>query len=469
MTPIFQPSSTAAGLHSRRAFLKRNAALAAFTGSPIAGLLAALGAQAQVSQNSSEDFKALVCVFLLGGNDQSNLIVPTDASPYAAYRSARPDIAQTQASLLPISPLGYTGPALGFAPQMAGLQGLFNEQHCAIVANVGTLVAPINRAEWNNGSPTVAVPAQLFSHSDQQGAWQTGIPDRASQTGWLGRMGDILVPAMQASSPLSICVSTGGDNMIQVGESVIQYQITTDGAVRVNQLDDLFGDNAAGGAALKSILTTGTSHLMEAQFAGIAKRAIDNEGLVNTALASAAVATPFADNALGKQLKMVARMIKARASFGHKRQIYFVSMGGFDFHDNVLAEQAPRLQVLSDELKSFYDATVELGIARNVTSFTASEFGRALQSNGRGSDHGWGGHQFVVGGAVQGKRVVGQFPTVALGSADDAGNGILLPTTALDQMAGNLATWFGVPASGLSDVLPNIGRFAGSDIGLFAG
>jgi uncharacterized protein (DUF1501 family) len=256
--------------------------------------------------------------------------------------------------------------------------------------------------------------------------------------------------------------------MIQVGESVIQYQITTDGAVKVNQMDDLFGNNPVGGAALRSILTESNPHLMESQYSGIAKRAIENESLVTSALGGANINTPFADNGLAKQLKMVARMIKARASFTQKRQIYFVSAGGYDFHDNLLSEQSLRLQALSDGLKSFYDATVELGIERNVTTFTASEFGRALQSNGRGSDHGWGSHHFVVGGAVQGKRIVGQFPTVALDAPEDAGNGILIPTTAVDQMAGSLATWFGVPASNLADVLPNIGRFSSSNLGLFA-
>jgi uncharacterized protein (DUF1501 family) len=351
---------------------------------------------------------------------------------------------------------------------MGGIQSLFNDKKCAILANVGPLTQPTTKAQWNNAQPTIAVPSQLFSHADQQKVWQTGLPDRASETGWLGRMGDILVPTMQPSSGLSICISTSGDNTIQVGNSVTQYQITPNGAIKIEGLNNLYASNI--GSALQDILTQSDgSHLMEDQYAAIVNRSISTESLVSTGLASSAtINTVFADDPLSRQLKMVARLIAARTSFGHKRQIFFVGLGGFDFHGDLLRDQAARLKMVNDGLKSFYDASVELNVADQVTAFTASDFGRTLQSNGSGSDHGWGGHHFVVGGAVNGNRIAGTFPTVALGSPEDAGNGNLIPSTSVDQYAADLGRWFGITsANDLRTVMPNYERFSTASLGLF--
>ncbi len=460
---MIHPTNTRApNAAGRREFLKRAGLLTALSGTPLLASLASLGAHAQ----SAGDFKALVCVFLYGGNDQSNTIVPREGSAYASYSAARPSLALPASSLLGITPQGYSGAALGFAPQLPGLKNLFDSQRCAVLANIGPLVQPTTKAQWNDGSPTVPVPQQLFSHSDQQNIWQTCVPIGSSPTGWLGRMGDALVPAMQPNSPLSICMSLGGDNMIQVGEQVVQYQLTTNGAVKVNQLGSLFG-SATGAQSLRNILTASSSDAMQSQYSQIISRAVDNEVLVNGALSGSTLNTVFPATPVAQQLKLVARMIKARASFGQRRQIYFVASGGWDFHDNLLDEQDQRLRALDAAIASFYAATVEQGIENQVTTFTASDFGRALQSNGRGSDHGWGSHQFVVGGAVKGQRIVGAFPTVALGSAEDSGHGNLIPTTAVDQLASNLALWMGVPAQNLTDVVPRIGAFSRSDLGLF--
>lgn len=446
---------------ARRDFLRQASRLSAFAGTPFAMNLLAAGA---ASAQTAGDHKALVCIFLAGGNDQSNTVVPRSGAGYTSYQQARPTLALPAANLLSISPTGYSGNPLGLHPSLSALHPLFNQQRVALMANVGTLAAPITRTQWNSGRPTVAVPLQLFSHSDQQGAWQTGLPDRPSQTGWQGRMGDLLASAYNPGSQVSIAMSVAGNNLMQAGNSTIQYQLTTSGAVRVSALSGLYG-SAAGAAAVRRLMTESRPLLLENELNKISSRAIGTESVVSSALSSTNVSTAFPQTGLGRQLQMVARMIAARGALGQRRQVFFVQQGGYDFHDNLLTDQSARLRELGDAMAAFYQATAALGVANQVTTFTASDFGRGLQHNGRGSDHGWGGHHFVMGGAVQGNRVFGQFPTVALGGPEDAGQGRLIPTTSVDEYAGTLARWLGVSLSNLPLVLPNIGRFASRDLG----
>ena len=444
---------------SRREFLRHASRLSAVAGTPFALNLLAAGA---ASAQSVVDHKALVCIFLAGGNDQSNTVVPRSGSSYASYQQGRPTLALAAADLLPINPTGFSGPALGLHPSLSALHPLFAQQRLALVANVGTLTVPITKAQWNAGNPTVPVPIQLFSHSDQQGAWQTGLPDRASQTGWQGRMGDLLASAYNAGSQVSMAMSVAGNNLMQAGNSTIQYQLTTDGAVRV--AGPILYSNL-GAAAMRQLMTESRAHLLEGELNRISARAISSEAIVSSALSGVSVPTTFPATGIGRQLQMVARMIAARAALGQRRQMFFVQHGGYDFHDNLLTDQATKLRELGDAMAAFYQATAALGVENQVTTFTASDFGRAFQHNGRGSDHGWGGHHFVMGGAVQGNRVYGQFPTVALNGPEDSGRGALIPTTSVDEYAGTLARWFGVSQSNLSLVLPNIGRFASSNLG----
>ncbi|WP_439519117.1 DUF1501 domain-containing protein [Hydrogenophaga sp.] len=446
---------------ARRDFLRQAARLSAFAGTPFAMNLMAAGA---ASAQSGGDHKALVCIFLAGGNDHSNTVVPRSGAGYNSYQQARPSLALPAANLLAINPTGYSGNPLGLHPSLSAIQPLFNQQRIALMANVGTLAVPITKAQWNSGQPTVAVPQQLGSHSDQQGAWQTGLPDRASQTGWQGRMGDLLAGSYNAGSGISIAMSVAGNNIMQAGNNTIQYQLTTNGAVRVGALNSLYG-SATGGAAMRRLMTEGRSDLLQSELNRISSRAIDSEALVSNALNGVTAGGTFPATGLGRQLQMVARMIAARGALGQRRQMFFVQQGGYDFHDNLLTDQNLRLQELGDAMAAFYQATAALGVANQVTTFTASDFGRALQHNGRGSDHGWGGHHFVMGGAVQGNRVYGQFPTVALNGPDDSGRGALIPTTSVDEYAATLARWFGVSVSNLPTVLPNIGRFASRDLG----
>lgn len=444
---------------SRRVFLRQAAQLSALSGSAFALNLLGIGA---ASAQSVGDYKALVCVFLAGGNDQANTVVPRSGSAYTGYQQARPSLALPAAELLAINPSSYSGPALGLHPSLSALQPLFSQQRIALVANVGTLTQPITQAQWNNGQPTVPVPHQLFSHSDQQGQWQTGLPDRASQTGWQGRMGDLLASLHNPDSQVSIAMSVAGNNLMQSGTSTIQYQLTTDGAVPVH---GPLPFSSQGLAAMRQLMSQSRDHLLEREFNRIGARAINTEGVVTSALAGVSLATVFPNTGIGRQLRLVARMIAARSALGQRRQMFFVQHGGYDFHDNLLTDQAARLREVGDAMAAFYQATEALGVANQVTSFTASDFGRALQHNGRGSDHGWGGHHFVMGGSVQGNRVFGQFPSTRLGGPEDSGRGAAIPTTSVDEYAATLARWFGVSLADLPLVLPNIGRFASANMG----
>lgn len=446
---------------ARRDFLRQATRLSALAGTPFAVNLMATGA---VGAQTAGDHKALVCIFLAGGNDQSNTVIPSSGAGYSSYQQARSSLALTASSLLPLTPVGYSGQPIALHPSLSGLQTLFNQQRVALLANVGTLAMPISRAQWNAGRPTVATPQQLFSHSDQQGAWQTGLPDRPSLTGWQGRMGDLLASAYNPGSGVSIAMSVAGNNIMQSGNSTIQYQLTPDGAVRVSALNSLYG-SAAGATALRRLMSESRSDMLEGELTKISARAIDTETRVSGALSGVNLSTTFPQTGLGRQLQMVARMIAARSALGQRRQMFFVQHGGYDFHDNLVADQSTRLRELGDAMAAFYTATATLGVANQVTTFTASDFGRGLQHNGRGSDHGWGSHHFVMGGAVQGNRVYGQFPTVALNGPEDAGQGRLIPTTSVDEYSATLARWFGVSLSNLPLVLPNIGRFASRDLG----
>jgi uncharacterized protein (DUF1501 family) len=444
---------------SRRVFLRHASRLSVVAGTPFALNLMAAGA---ASAQAAGDHKALVCVFLAGGNDQSNTVVPRSGSSYASYQQGRPTLALAASDLLAINPTGYSGPALGLHPSLSALHPLFAQQRLALVANVGTLAFPLTKAQWNAGRPTIPVPIQLFSHSDQQGAWQTGLPDRSSQTGWQGRMGDLLSGVYGAGSQVSMAMSVAGNNLMQAGNSTVQYQLTTDGAVRVG---GPIPYSNLGAAAMRQLMSESRAHLLEGELNRISARAISSEAVVSSALSGVSVPTTFPATGIGRQLRMVARMIAARAALGQRRQMFFVQHGGYDFHDNLMTDQGTKLRELGDALAAFYQATAALGVDNQVTTFTASDFGRALQHNGRGSDHGWGGHHFVMGGAVQGNQVYGQFPTVALNGPEDSGRGSLIPTTSVDEYVATLARWFGVSQSNLSLVLPNIGRFASSNLG----
>lgn len=443
---------------SRRAFLKRSSVLGlAGVAAPFATTLGAIG---EAAAATASDYKALVCVFLYGGNDYANTLVPYDSASYAQYAAARQNIALGRAALdatalTPANALG--GRQYALAPTLAPLLPIFNAGKLAPVLNVGTLVEPTTKAQYNARS--VKLPPKLFSHNDQQSYFQASNPEGAT-SGWGGRMGDLFQSGNGAAS--LTCVNASGNAVYLTGKSALQYTVGTGGPIALlSNSSTLFG-SATVASSLRSLMTTQPATLMGAEHAKISKRALDTYAQVTGALASAPNANfplfPTGNN-LADQLRMVARMISVSNELGAKRQVFFVSIGGFDLHDNLVPQQPVLLQRVADALRAFYDTTVAMGVADRVTTFTGSDFGRTLQSNDDGSDHGWGSMHFVMGGAVQGQRIYGTPPAIGNNTPDDVGQGRLLPTISVDQYAATLASWFGVSPGNMATVLPNIGNY----------
>jgi len=448
---------------SRRHFLGWSARMAALgAGAPFAMNLAALGA---ASAQAASDYKALVCVFLFGGNDNHNTVIPYDAASYAAYQQARGVIARARNTLLPLTTLSNQGGRqFSLPPEMQPLATLFDAGRAAIVANVGPLVRPTTRAQYQAHS--VPLPPKLFSHNDQQSVWQASVPEGA-QYGWGGRIGDVLASANAKSTFTSISIS--GNAVWASGHTTQQYQVGPGGAVTVNSLANasLFG-SATASQLLRRLVTEQRTHVLENDHTRLIQRGLAaNEDLRAARAGMPELQTVFPETGLAAQLKMAARLIAARNGVGAKRQVIFVSMGGFDNHAFLSGSHPPLLTQLAAALGAFDAAMGELNVRNQVTTFTASDFGRTLASNGDGSDHGWGAHHFVIGGAVRGRDIYGQFPAVALGTNDDAGQGRLIPTTSVDQYAASLARWMGLTDAQLADVLPNLQYFSPATLPLF--
>ena len=408
------------------------------------------------------DFKALVCVFLYGGNDSHNVLIPNDDG-YVAYAEARSNLAVPQASILPISPASPgDGRSFGMHANQAGMARLFARGKLAWQLNVGSLLAPTTRAQYLGG---VNLPAQLFSHFDQARQWQTSISQAGPRTGWGGRLADALAELNQDSS-ISMCLSIAGSNTFQVGNAFKPFHLTSDGSIQLQSTDPDVPVTAIRDQAIRDILQLPHANLFGQAYANQMRDAMEDGELIQAQLDQASpLSTMFPDTRLGGELSMVARMIQIRAELGMRRQIYFVALGGFDTHFEQVESHPARLLEIDQAVKAFYDATVEMQVEDEVTTFTASDFGRTYTSNGRGSDHGWGAHHFIVGGAVNGGDFYGVMPQLEVNGPDDSTRGRWIPTVAVDQYAATLARWFGVPEAELPLVAPNIGRFATSDLG----
>jgi uncharacterized protein (DUF1501 family) len=454
---------------ARRALLRR-AALTGLAGAaaPWAlnlSLMADAAAASSTTAGGDSAYKALVCVFLYGGNDHANTLVPADETHHAKYASIRGALATARSALAgtTLQPTTALPDGLQFAlaPQLAPLKTAWDAGKLALQLNVGPLIVPTTVAQY--AAKSVPLPPKLMSHNDQQSIWQSDLAEGAT-SGWGGRMGDLMLSGNGGS--LFTCTSVTGNAVFLSGQTAVQYQLSSGGAVAIKGVQRaLFGSSAAQ-QALRTLITGTHAHLFADEYSRVTRRSIDAESQVTAALAGLpGLATGFPESSLGGQLKMVARMIAARASFGVKRQVFFVSLGGFDVHDNLLETHPALLKHVAEAMKAFYDATVELGVASQVTSFSASDFGRTLTSNGDGSDHGWGSHHLVLGGAVKGKDFYGTAPAIAVNGPDDVGQGRLLPTTAVDQFGATLASWFGVPDSELVTVVPNIGNFSKRNLG----
>ena len=449
---------------SRREFLKRSAALSLVaSATPWAISLAAMG---EAAAATATDYKALVCVFLYGGNDYANTLVPYDSSSYNLQQSFRANLAIDRAALTPLllnptAPLA-NGRQYALAPGLDPLLSIFNAGKMSVLLNVGTLVQPTTKAQYSSGS--VPLPPKLFSHNDQQSFWQSSSAEGAS-SGWGGRLGDLF--AAGNGNATFTCISISGNAVYLSGKTAVQYQVSTNGSVPVNGIQSpLFGSPTCS-ALLQSLITSSTNtNLFASEYARVGNRSVTANTQVSTALTGINLTTTFpASNSLADQLKMVARLIAARNSLGPKRQVFFVSISGFDTHDSLLTIHPGLMATVGNAMSAFYQATVDLGVSTQVTAFTASDFGRTLVSNNGGSDHGWGSMHFVVGDSVKGGSFIGTAPVIANGGPDDVGQGRLLPALSVDQYGATLATWFGVSSTDLRSVLPNIGNYSQTNLG----
>ncbi|MFK7862197.1 MAG: DUF1501 domain-containing protein [Granulosicoccus sp.] len=450
---------------SRREFLKRTAASAA-TGiaAPLALNLSAIG---KVAAAEAQDYKALVCVFLYGANDHYNTIVPYDLSSHRDYARLRQGLAIDRNSLSG-TVMGATssGQEFAFSPHLTNVPTLWRENRVATLMNVGPLIQPTSKAQFDNKS--VLIPPKIFSHNDQQSIWQSLAPEGASN-GWGGRFADIFLD--DNDEDIFSSVSISGNALYLSGRRSAQYTLSSKGSIPlVSQSiqQSVYRSPEVAQAMESLMLGGGNGHLMAEVLRGTSRRALDaNEKLTSALSGFPDIGTSFADDPknLGAQLRMVARMIAARSRLGVKRQVFFVSAGGFDLHDGLIEEHPPLLDAVGGALHDFYRSTEELGVQDQVTSFTASDFGRTLSGNRDGSDHGWGSHHLIVGGAVNGGQFYGQVPVLADDGPDDVGRGRLLPTTSVEQFAATLGKWFGASDSELHDVLPRLSRFAPTDLG----
>jgi uncharacterized protein (DUF1501 family) len=506
---------------SRRLFLKQTAALGSLgAGAPLALNLAAMST---ASAQTAGDYKALVCIFLFGGNDAFNMVLPTDTASWSAYSSVRNQAPEPIALLsagtpadataaagfparlggvLPITPANAQGRSFALHPLLGELQTMFNtDRRLAILPNIGPLVLPTTKAQY--ASAVHPKPRALFSHNDQQNTWQSFKPE-GSTVGWGGRIADLL--ASQNQRAIFSAISAAGNAVWLAGRDVRQYQVGSSGATRMgsNSAGQVYGSAAVAAAMERILRGSRGGHLFEGDVAAVNQRSIDAEvalrsalkapedALFGTAPASggynpqndpklrytpdplAPATTAF--NSLAQQLQVVARMIEAagNTNIGARRQVFFVSMGGFDTHDVQNRNQADLMARLGHAMRYFDTTLGALGLRNSVTTFTASDFGRTFTSNGDGTDHGWGSHHFVMGGAVRGGDLYGTFPTLGLkntnnnnfdSSPDQLGNGSLLPTTSVDQLGATLGRWMGVADSGLNDVFPNLLNFSRRDLG----
>jgi uncharacterized protein (DUF1501 family) len=448
---------------TRRDFLRASGGCAALTSTSLLSTILNLQlTRSAAAAVNPDEYRAMVCLFLHGGNDSFNMLVPTDPDAYEAYALARGNLALAPESLLGITD-AFDGRGYGLHPGMPELQSLYQSGALGFVGNVGTLVEPTTRDSYGNGA---ALPLGLFSHSDQQRHWQTSVPQSRTQiTGWVGRMADMLGDTINSNPAISINIAMEHLNILQTGNDVIPYVVDDRNGAEL--LSGYRGTNAR-----DRILTRATDSLIEETYGDLLKKtharmrrssvdaALDYKQLTDAVQFN----TVFPDTPIGRSLHQAAKAIGARQGLGQKRQVFFVERGGWDHHDGVLARQEVMLPEVSQGLKAFHDATVEMGLADKVVTFSISDFARTLSSNGNGSDHAWGGHQIVMGGGMLGGVVHGAYPeSLAPGNELDLGRGRLLPSVSVDEYNAELAMWFGIDnGPDLEAILPNLRNFYAS-------
>ncbi len=446
-------------MNSRRNFLRTALSLGSLSATGGLGRLGLLNAMTQPTGT----YRALVCVFLYGGNDSNNMVVSLDPTAYTSYKTIRAGLALDSATLLAID----KNKAYGMHPRFTDLQAIAPQ--VAIVANVGNLVQPVTMDQYIKG--LAKLPSNLFSHADQQAEMQTSVAGGGSTTGWAGRLADHMPTSNTSTYPMF--VSVAGNAIFGVGANTHPGAVTPNAAVGLQGFGTDAGSQARL-AALKTLLgqdtqRTDSGAILLKQAARNMNNALTDAATLETALKSAtALKTVFPTTSIGQQLFEVAKLIQVRGPLNMNRQIFFCSLGGFDTHTAQLTDQDRLYLQLSQALGAFYKATEELAVANQVTTFTESDFSRTLSPNSNGgTDHAWGSHHIVMGGSVKGATLYGKFPTIKLSGPDDVGEGRWLPTTSVDQYGATLAQWFGLPASSLSSVFPNINNFTSKDVGFF--
>ncbi|MRW86272.1 DUF1501 domain-containing protein [Pseudoduganella sp. FT26W] len=467
---------------SRRSFLGSMMAAAGTAATPFTVNLAAMS---NAAAQTAGDYKALVCLFMMGGNDAFNTVLATDSTSWNEYQRLRstgdsasialPGVGAS-GGVLPIAPTNNQGRAFALHPRLGNLKALFDSGNAAIIANVGTLVQPTTLAQYKAAS--VKLPPKLFSHNDQQSMWQSDAPE-GSSSGWGGRMGDII--ASSNSNNMFSCISISGNAVFLTGKQTRQLQITTSGLPGITNLNTSLFGAMPGANPLRAIITGQGGNKFQNDHAAVVNRAINAQQTLASAMAPAGAGgipdpTPYTNpntgiastNPLAVQLQAVARVIAGRNTLGVKRQVFYVSMNGFDTHGQQLTAHGDMMARVDHAIAYFNSVMASLqgtDMRQQVTLFTASDFGRTFTTNGNGTDHGWGSHHFIVGGAVKGKDIYGSFPITGINHDLDVGSGSLLPTTSVDQYGATLATWFGVPANQLATIFPNIGNFTTKNLG----
>ena len=450
---------------SRRKFFGQASCAAVGSATLLSSLVNLKGLAAAAIANATTvadpEFKALVCIFLAGGNDSYNMLMPRENSEYADYAATRSNIAIPLNEMLPVFPDNTGGRMFGIHPSMTQSQQMFNSGKMAFISNVGTLVEPVNKDQLWNGERDV--PLGLFSHSDQGQQWMTGLPNGRSATGWGGKVAD-LIKDMNNNPNISMNLSLSGTNIFQTGETTVEFALDpyegSSGIEGYGATEEWNVFDRMRTRALKSMIDAEYQDMFKKTYIDVIRRSRDGHDQFQDAIEAVPVfQTVFTDNYLSNSFQMAAKTIAAHEALGMKRQIIFIEYGGFDNHDEVLNTQSGLLYELDAALGEFQACMEELGLSNQVTTFSLSEFGRTLTSNGNGTDHAWGGNVMVMGGQVKGKNIYGEYPSLALESSLEIGSGVMIPGLSADEYFAELALWFGVSPTDLPMIFPTLTNF----------
>lgn len=407
-----------------------------------------------------DDYKALVCIMLSGGNDSFNMIIPTDKKSYKHYKNSRSNLALEKNTLHKLNYSNKKKQKFSLHHSMNHCQELFNSKKLSFIANIGPLVKPITKKEYFKNSQNL--PLGLMSHADQLRHWLTSIPDERTNYGIAGKIADI-VQKDNLNQKISMNISLSGSNYFQIGEKSNEYAITNEGSVGLNInekrniLDEVLFEN------FNNMLNRNYDNDFKQTYMNILRTAQNNHDDFKEAVSKTQINTTFSDSQVSLDLQMVAKTIASSKRLGMKRQTFYVLYHGWDHHDELLNNQEKMLKVLDKALFEFNNALEELNVSKNVLTFTTSDFARSLTSNGNGTDHAWGGNSIIMGADIKGGEVFGEFPSLKLNSSLDIGGGVLIPTLSTDELYGKILKWYGLKKPSINKILPNLKNFKNSN------